>query len=211
MRVKTILIDPDAVDPNGLAEAQAVAGAAALTLDGVLISGGIYTGDYARQIGILSAADDSLITFTIVGTDANGKAISEAVTGSAAAPGTAESALYFLTVTSITSSGAAAGNVSAGTVDELVTNTIPLDRINGDGATVSVEDITGTMDYTVQETFSDIQNATTFEWYDASDLTGRTAAGRAELTIHASGIRFKLNSYTSGADAKMVINQNRAR
>lgn len=211
MRAKTKSIDPIDVDPDGIAEAQAVASATELSLDGALVSDGIFTGDFARRVGILSAADDSLVTFTITGTDADNKSISEGIAGSAGAPGTEETTLYFKTVTSIATSAAATGNVSAGTVDELVTNTIPLDRLNGNPTTVSVEDITGAVNYTVEEVFSEIQSADPFEFYAVDGLELRTAAGRDELTNHASGVRLKINSYTSGADLKMVINQDRAR
>lgn len=209
---KTILIDLDAVDADGLATAQAVAGAGALTLNGALISGGTFTSsDYARQIGILSAGNDAGITFTIVGTDADGKALTEVVTGSAAAPGTAESAGYFFTVASITASGAAAGNVSAGTVDEAVTSTIPLDRYNHNPASISVESVTGTIDFSIDETFSDIQNVDTFEFYAVTVFANKSAAFRGEISNHATGVRLRVNSYTTGADVTMVINQDRPR
>lgn len=210
MRQKEILIDPVAVDPDGLAEAQAVAGAQALTLNGALIVDGVFTGDYARQLGILSAGDDNAITFTVTGTDADGKAQSEAVAGSAGAPGTAETTKYYKTVTSVVSSGAAAGNVSVGTVDEFVTNTIPLNSYNTDGATVSVEAFTGTIDVSIQETFSRIQKSLTIEFQAGpAGLTNETAASSGVMTNHASGVRLVCNSYTSGADLRMVINQNR--
>ena len=104
----------DATDPNGLSTAASISGAAALTLNGALIADSKYTtGDNIGQvITILSAGDDSGITFTIVGTDANGDALTEVVTGANA--GTASSSGYFNTVDSITTSASSAGNVSAG-------------------------------------------------------------------------------------------------
>ena len=108
--------DVDALDADGISTAATISGAAALTLTGTLASGGSYTsGDNIGQpITILSAADDSGITFTIVGTDAVGDALTEVVTGASGAPGTATSSGYFNTVTSITTSASSAGNVSAG-------------------------------------------------------------------------------------------------
>lgn len=210
--LKTKAIDLEAADADGLAEAQAVAGAGALTLNGALISGGTFTSaDFARQIGILSAGNDAGITFTIVGTGPDGKDLTEVVTGSAAAPGTAESTGYFLTVASITASGAAAGNVSAGTVDEAVTNTIPLDRHNSDPATISVEDVTGTINYSIDETMSDLQNAEDFEFYNVTAFDNKVAAFRGDISNHATGVRLRVNSYSTGADVKMVIIQNRPR
>ena len=104
----------DALDADGISTAATISGAAALTLTGTLASGGSYTsGDNIGQlVTILSAGDDSGITFTVVGTDAVGDALTEVVTGADAS--TATSSGYFNTVTSITTSASSAGNVSAG-------------------------------------------------------------------------------------------------
>jgi hypothetical protein len=214
MRQKEILIDPIPVDADGLAQAQAVAGAGELSLNGVLIEDGTFTADYARRLGILSAGNDAGITFTILGTDPDNKVLSEAVTGSAGAPGTSESTGYFKTVISVTASGAAAGNVSVGTVDEFSTNTIPLNTYNSDPATVSLEDMVGTFDVSVEETFSKVQYDDSIKFYAGpAALTNTTiadtASSVADLDNHASGVRLIASSYSSGAELKMVINQNR--
>lgn len=219
MRQKEIFIDPVPVDPDGLAEAQAVAGAGALTLNGALIEDGIYTADgsgktiYARRIGILSAGNDAGITFTVVGLDPDKKDQTEVITGSAGAPGTSESTKYWSQIDSITASGAAAGNVSAGIVDEFATNTIPLNTYNTHAATVSLEGMVGTFNVTVQQAFSRVQYSD-LKFYDGpAALTNTTIADTAssvgDLDNHASGVRLIANSYTSGAELKMVINQNR--
>lgn len=61
---------------------------------------------------ILSAGDDSGISFTVVGTDVDGDAQTESITGANA--GTATGSAYFLTISSITAVGNPAGNASAG-------------------------------------------------------------------------------------------------
>ena len=106
--------DVDALDADGISVAATIGSATTLTLGGALTSGGSYTaGDNIGQlVTILSAGDDSGITFTVVGTDAVGDAQTEVVTGANA--GTATSSGYFNTVASITTSAASAGNVSAG-------------------------------------------------------------------------------------------------
>ena len=108
------VITTTALDADGLSTAAAVGNNAALTLGGALTSGGAYTADSgtARQITLLSAGDDSGITFTVVGTDIHGDALSETVTG--ADTGTATSTGYFATISSITAVGNPAGNMSAG-------------------------------------------------------------------------------------------------
>jgi len=108
------VITTTALDADGLSTAAAVGNNAALTLGGALTSGGAYTADTgtARQITLLSAGDDSDKSFTVVGTDVNGDALSETVTGANA--GTATSTGYFATISSITAVGNPAGNMSAG-------------------------------------------------------------------------------------------------
>ena len=75
------VITTTALAADGLSTAAAVGNNAALSLGGALTSGGAYTSDTgtARQITLLSADDDSGITFTVVGTDVNGDALSETV------------------------------------------------------------------------------------------------------------------------------------
>jgi len=207
MRAKTITIDPDAVDANGIYTIAVVEGTGALTLAGALVTGTVATMDYARRIGILSSGNDVGITFTIVGTDADGRALSEAVTG--ASGGTAESAGYFKTITSITASGAAAANVTVGTVDEFVTNVIPLNHHAADAHTVSIELVTGTINFSIVESFSDMWDSAAFVFTAcATALTAITAVAHANLDTHVTGIRFVCNSHSTGAAVKMVVIQN---
>jgi len=107
-----IVSDEVAADPNGVSTIAAVGNNAALTINGALASGGSVTNASGRQVTILSAGDDDGISFTIVGTDVNGASLTESLTG--ADDGTATSAGYFKTITSITAVGDPAGNVTAG-------------------------------------------------------------------------------------------------
>jgi hypothetical protein len=212
MRPKRFDFDFADVDPDGLAKAQAVAGAGALSLDGDLISGGSFTSadGMGHQLGVLSAGDDSLITFTVVGTDANGKALSEAVAGSAGAPGTSETTKYFYTVSSVTASGAAAGNVSVGTVDEVESQTIPLDYACENSAALFA-DITGTLNYTIQECFDLFQETElaiqSVQWSAITAFSAKTADVKDAATRGATGIRFITSSYTNGAEAQLYVAQ----
>ena len=104
----------DETDPNGFSTTASISGAAALTINGALTSGGSYTsGDNIGQsITITSAGDDSGITFTVVGTNAVGDALTEVVTGADTAA--ASSSGYFNTVASITTSASTDAAVIAG-------------------------------------------------------------------------------------------------
>jgi hypothetical protein len=209
MRPKEINIAPVSVDPDGIAEAQTLVGAGSLALDGDLVVGGVFTGDYARRIGILSAGDDSGDTFTITGTNADGKSQTEDVAGSAGAPGTAESVKYFKTITDVSTSGASTGNVSVGTVDEFITNTIPIETSNQDPATISLENFSGTISASVTQTFSRVQYSPIIFFDGPDGLTDETAKAHAVIDNHATGVRLVVGSYTSGATLTMIINQNR--
>ena len=125
--------EPTAADTNGICASQTTSAAANLTLNGALcitVNGNsIYApalgsvlaitadGAWARKIGITSDANDSGITFTVTGTDVNGKALSETITGpsSTTAYTTMSAAANFKSVTKISTSGATTGNITVGT------------------------------------------------------------------------------------------------
>ena len=124
--------EPTAADTDGICTSQTTTAAANLTLDGALcatINGnsvyapsvsstaGTADGAWARKIGITSDGDDSGITFTVTGTDVDGKALSETVTGpsSTTAYTTNSTAANFKSVTKIATNGATTGNITVGT------------------------------------------------------------------------------------------------
>jgi len=124
--------EPTAADTDGICASQTTSAAANMNLNGALtatingnsvyapsVSGtaGTADGAWARKIGITSDGDDSGITFTITGTDVNGKALSETVTGpnSTTVYSTNSTAANFKTVTKIATSAATTGNITIGT------------------------------------------------------------------------------------------------
>ena len=102
---------------TNICAAQAVAGAGALTINGTLVNGGVAYLNPAGYVIITSAGNDTGITFTVVGQlygpNGNVQTQSEAVTGSNAS--VVSTTKTYSNITSITASGAAAGNVSVGT------------------------------------------------------------------------------------------------
>lgn len=209
MRQKIVHIDPDNVDADGISVAAAVAAAGNLTLGGALTSGGTFTADYPRQIAVTSDADDSGRTFTVTGTDPNGLAQTEAITGPNTT--TVESTKYFKTITSIAADDACAGNISVGTVDEFVTNTIPLEYQREGDAVISLEAFSGTIDVSVQQTFSNVFDTANIEHVAcAAGLTNASSTVQADLGTHATGVRLVCNSYTDTAELKMIILQDGA-
>ena len=93
-----------AADPNGICESQTTAGAADLTLDGVLVTDGIAYLGTPRQVVITNVGNDSTLTFTVYGTTFGGASISESLAGTSGS--TATTAQDFLTVTRIYVDGA---------------------------------------------------------------------------------------------------------
>lgn len=200
MRPNTI--DIDVADANLTGFASNVTGAT-FTITTTETSDGL-----AHQVSIRndSATDHSGKTVTLVGTDANGAALTEVVTG----PGTSatvESAGYFKTLTSATPSATiGADTFDIGWVDEVASHTYILDWPRGNGATISV-DVTGTLDFTVQETFVDVLGGVAPVWQSISSLAAKTADTTGSSTVGATAIRIILNSYSSGAELQMYTVQ----
>ena len=101
-----------------------------------LIGGGTVTLSASRQITITSAGNDSDKTFTIMGTDADGNALTEVVTGANAS--FAASTNYFKTITSIDPSANPAGAITAGII---VDDKITLTPSSTSDATITIEGV----------------------------------------------------------------------
>ena len=123
--------EPTAADTDGICASQTTTAAANLSLDGALTStengNKVYApsrsstaatadGAWARRISITSSGDDSGITFTVTGTDINGKALSETVTGPNSTETQTANTLVglFKSVTKIATSAATTGNIQVG-------------------------------------------------------------------------------------------------
>jgi len=167
----------------------------------------------------LGADDQSSTTYTITGTDADGKAQTEDRLGPGASA-TVASVKYFKTVTSVVIASAAAGStIDMGTtVGGLFSSkTIILDHYAELPASVQV-DVTGTINFDVEST---LQNPLTLEsgvfavsdqedlaWINDGSFTGKTADIMAQLGIPGvRAIRVTGNSYSAGAELQVYITQ----
>jgi len=112
VKAVTITADTVALDADGISVATSVGNNAALVIGGALASGGAVALSHGRVVTILSAGNDAAKSFTVTGTDINGDAQTESITGANA--GTATGTKYFLTISGISAVGNPAGNVSAG-------------------------------------------------------------------------------------------------
>ena len=83
--------------------------------------------------------------------------------------------------------------------------------INQRGTGIGVEVlITGTIDYTLQQTFDFIQEvASPFNWQSHSDsaVVAATASQLSNYDKMPLAIRLKINSFTDPATARLTLNQ----
>jgi hypothetical protein len=160
----------------------------------------------AHQVSIRndSSTDHTGKTFVLLGTDPNGKAQTESVTGPNNGA-TVESTGYYLTLTSVTPSATiGADTMDIGWVDEVCSQTIMLDRMAWVGASLAV-DVTGTINYTVEETISNVQFGETVDWNAISAFSGKTADVTGTASVGMRAIRLLINSYTDTAEIQLTV------
>lgn len=172
------------------------------------------TDGFAHQVSIRNDAvtDHSGKTVTLVGLDANGQALTEVVTGPAGSA-TVESTGYFSYLTSATPSATiGADTFDIGWVDEVLTKIIPLDQRSLATASVFAY-VTGTVNYTVRETFSRFQDTTLAAqsalWSNIA--ANQTTSQKMSCSVGATGVQLVVNSYSSGAEIQLHISQPNTR
>lgn len=203
MRPLYKLYSPAAEDTDGIVAA-ATGATSPLTLLSTSAGDGL-----AHQIGVSSTANIGTVIFTITGTDADGVSQTDTVTG--VNNNTVETTKYFATWSSVTISATLGANTAnVGWVDEIVTPTIPLE-IYARGVSANV-DITGTVNYTVQATHSNMRTRVEdgpFNWFDISDpnidVIDITTDVQFGLFPIPRAIRLKTNSYSSGATLALYM------
>jgi len=204
--MRPIYLDLDPANASLVGYQDGATGAGPATLAATSAGDGL-----AHQISIQekSSQDKSGITFTITGTDPDGKAQTEAVTGPEADQ-TVESAKYFLTVSSITwSATLGAHEVDIGWVDEFATRTIPLDYYRTYAPSVSC-DLTGTANFDVEVTYSDVFASGTaqadYTWINDATIANKSADITSKLgTWPCKAMRVVCNSYTDTAELAVTI------
>lgn len=216
----TLDMDPIDVSAAGICGAQTSAGAGNLDLDGPLvvpangyfdihdIEGGT---SYSSGVGGVklvfdSSGNISTVVFTVYGTDQDGVERTETVTGVTTTE--VQTTGFWRTVTRISASAAVSSTVTVGTVDEIVSKTLPLNWRN-DYAATFVADITGTLQYDIEES-----NSTLASYTDPADLVwGVTQSNQtADLTgsclNYTTAARVRWDSYSSGAEMQFSLRQN---
>lgn len=176
---KTLTLSLAASDDNGICASQSAAGAAALTINGALASGGVATMDKARRVAVTSAGNDSGITFTVTGTDRYGRSMTEALTGSNAS--SVESEKDFLTVSSVATSGAIASTVIVGTTGVGSTGPMILDAWSNPADLSFAIETSGTVTWRLEKTLEDLSpsydlNSNTPLWFSDVEITATNSS-----------------------------------
>jgi hypothetical protein len=213
MRPYVFDIDPANADPNGIADDLPTGTSWSLSGDAEWLADGSGDG-LAHRLIITTAGNEPAgngAILTLVGTDSDGIAQTEAITLPNAT--TIESTKYWLTVPSGTTQAATVGTFDIGWVDEVMTKTLPLNYRAHEPATHAI-DVTGTIDYTVDETLEEIHpqleagTPENLSWFPITALSGQTTDLKEPGELHSSACRLVVNSYTDTAELKWVIFQN---
>tara|TARA_R110001592_G_scaffold6260_1_gene33698 strand:- start:212 stop:820 length:609 start_codon:yes stop_codon:yes gene_type:complete len=189
--IQSTFITAAAIDADGISVAAAVGNNANLVLGGALTSGGAVTFDEPRNITILSAGNDSSKSFTVTGTDEQGDAVTESITGANA--GTATGSTFFTTISQIAAVGNPAGNVSAGSGSSIAAPIFKgrlrlrgLYAVNtGTAGTITFREGSGTGAIRMQ--FNTVASANTTQYPDVPD-DGILCVGGGYVTYSVAGL-----------------------
>lgn len=192
-RPNIMAVVPVAAVTNDICLSQTVASAIALTLNGAKAG---TTLDFSRKLDLASAGNLSGVNFTIVGTDANGRAITEVKAGPSG--NTVQSVNFYLTITSITASATMGGvSMTVGTSDDLATQIYPLNFYDQIAAQICVELNAGTATFSVQETYDEVDGVADEVWIIPTALSAKSATVVAPLDIHARACRLITTAFSA--------------
>jgi hypothetical protein len=155
--------------------------------------------DVPRHVSIYAASSNAAKTFTVYGTNRQGIAITEAITGPGAGA-TVNGSKNFLTVTRVAINAASVGNVEVGSADEFDSQMVPVgEKIDWQVIKSSGADLTWALEYTHDDPFSSTTAEDTINWTSKSGVdpissemaapvpSGVVAAVRVAITTFVSG------------------------
>lgn len=192
---------------NNIALSQTPGAAGNLTLAGALAAAGVIPDlSLGYIVAFTSGGDLSGRTFTITGTDADGKAQSEAVTGPSGA--TVVSTKFYRTIASIAVDAACGAALTVGTVNTTLSAVTPTQPVGmSEPYTSMTAHVTGTINFTLQKA-SERVNATPSQTPNWRTLQ---AAGAVDVEALQTGpigaLRGQINTYTNGATIRFNILQ----
>lgn len=203
MRPNQVTYTPADDDANGFGDDLQDSAAGVFTLTATSADDGL-----AHLVTILGndATNHSGKTFTLVGTDANGDAQTEDIAGPNGIA-TVTSTKYFLTLTGLSvDSTTGTDSFDIGWTDDIVSPDYPIDWRSPYAANVYV-DISGTINFTIQQTFDNVLAGDTPSWVAITALASKTADTYGNPSIGATAWRLLINSLTTGATVKISASQ----
>lgn len=198
MRPITVTVGPLATaDDNGICTTQT--GVSTLDLDGALVVNGVAVLDTARRVAITSSSVDNDKYFTVVGTDASGLLQTEVLLGPDTE--TVYTQLDFKTVTGITVSANVTGDITVGTNDVASSPWVMLDPYAFPQVSLQC-DVTGTVNYTVQQTLDDPNSTTNpvkpydVVWFNntTAGLVGASTSQQGSYAVAPLYVKVTVNS-----------------
>lgn len=211
---KHLYVTGAALDRDGIATSQHTTAATPMTLNGALSSGGTYTAadssnaKVGHLVGVYSSADIHTDIFTIVGTDPDGRAQTETVTG--VNNTTVFTTKYFYTVTSVTNDTTeGTNNVEVGIGTTFATQMLPIEPRSSSYKVGMGVTATGTYSVTAQLTMDDIENlAVTPTYINDTTFATKTATFYSDLGIVVTAVRFIAVSYSATPAFAFHVIQN---
>lgn len=197
-KISRLKLTPTAVDTDCVCASQSPAEDPIL-INGILASGGVATlGNGAHLIRLTSGGDDSGITFTFTGTDADGNAQSQTVAGTSGS--NTDTTLHFKTITGITASGAVAGTILVGNLAECVSPSyFPDTNINPFNVGIEAVLVSGTATYGLQHTISDFSTyPAVSSWINHATIASASATALGSLLFPVTAFRLKATASSSG-------------
>lgn len=163
-----------------------------------------FTGSTARQVTITPAADESLNTFVVTGTGANGSPMSETIAGKNATAST--SVGYFATVTSVTVASDAAGALTVGMTNTAASPWVRFDDFAPSNISIQCN-VSGSATYTVQSSLDDPNDAispvaaSAMTWVSSSDtnVVGASATKQSNFLFAPKFARVVLTTTSTGS------------
>lgn len=194
-------------DDNGICTSQSPTVAGALDIDGALtVSGGAADLVTPQRVFIESDGDESGVTFVVTGTDRYDREQTESLVG----PDT--TSVYtekdFLTVTEVTISAAADGNVIVGTGGIGSSAPQVLDQYANPSRKTLATSVSGTVNYTVEVTAKDLSpswdiNNNTPVWFDLAGWDSLSTNQAGTFLGTWTMLRLTVNSGTGTVEASL--------
>lgn len=179
------------LDLNGLFSNQAMAPWAYATLSG-----------FARPVTLTSANNLGALNVTILGSSYSGLALSQTISGPSG--NTVSTTTQFMTVTSISAptvmTAISAGIGPGGTSRPFVCN--PWNVVGSIGLQATVS---GVLNYTIQQTFDNVQTVASPTYSGVATLSSATTNLQGTITVPPRAIQIVVNSSAATGGASFVV------